>query len=167
MANRIQDIWGERAPYADGDWPSRLDRQATEEADRWVQSACVLCSHGCALDIGVKNGRMIGVRGRVVDRVNRGRLGPKGLHGWAANQSPDRLTSPLVRRAGQLVRASWDDAMGLLVAKSKEVRAKYGPSAMGFYCSGQMMLEEYYALTQIARAGLGTPHLDGNTRLCT
>ena len=40
---------------------------------------------------------LVGVRGRAEDRVNRGRLGPKGLHGWAANHSPDRLTHPLVR----------------------------------------------------------------------
>lgn len=32
------------------------------------------------MDIGVKDGKMVGVRGRVVDRVNKGRLGPKGLH---------------------------------------------------------------------------------------
>lgn len=38
-------------------------------------------SNGCALDIGVKQGRMVGVRGRATDRVNKGRLGPKGLHG--------------------------------------------------------------------------------------
>jgi hypothetical protein len=38
-------------------------------------------SNGCGLDIGVKNGKVVGVRGRITDRVNRGRLGPKGLHG--------------------------------------------------------------------------------------
>lgn len=38
-------------------------------------------SNGCGLDIGVKDGRVVGVRGRVTDRVNKGRLGPKGLNG--------------------------------------------------------------------------------------
>ena len=38
----------------------------TGPVDRWVQSACVLCSHGCALDIGVRDGRIVGVRGRGV-----------------------------------------------------------------------------------------------------
>ena len=59
-----------------------------EAVVRWVQSACVLCSNGCGLDIGVEDGRIVGVRGRGVDRVNRGRLGPKGLHGWEANKRP-------------------------------------------------------------------------------
>jgi ferredoxin-nitrate reductase len=38
---------------------------------------------------------------------------------------------------------------------------------MSFYTSGQLFAEEYYALAMLAHAGIGTPHLDGNTRLCT
>ena len=38
-------------------------------------------SNGCGLDIGVKGGKVVGVRGRATDRVNKGRLGPKGLTG--------------------------------------------------------------------------------------
>src|SRR4029078_9337028 len=41
------------------------------------------------------------------------------------------------------------------------------PGAPGFYNSGQLFLEEYYTLSTIADAGIGTSHLDGNTRLCT
>lgn len=37
-------------------------------------------SNGCGLDIGVKGNRVVGVRGRASDRVNKGRLGPKGMH---------------------------------------------------------------------------------------
>src|SRR4051794_17047388 len=48
----IEDVWGERLPYV-GDWPSRVDKLLVEAPDRWVQSCCVLCSNGCALDIGV------------------------------------------------------------------------------------------------------------------
>src|SRR5437660_1288925 len=92
--DRIADVWGERTPYAD-EWPARVDEHLEAEPDHWVQSCCVLCSNGCALDIGVKDGRIVGVRGREVDRVNRGRLGPKGLFGWVANNSADRLTHPL------------------------------------------------------------------------
>src|SRR5215211_229602 len=113
----IQDIWGPRTPHT-GEWPARVDERTLEQPEQWVQSACVLCSNGCALDIGVKGGRIVGVRGRAVDRINHGRLGPKGLHGWEANVSPDRLTQPLVRRDGRLVETTWDEAMSLLVARS-------------------------------------------------
>src|SRR5204862_31028 len=80
--------------------------------DGWVTSACVLCSNGCGLDIAVKDDRIVGVRGRAADRVNHGRLGPKGLFGWQANNAGDRLTRPLVRSNGELRAASWDAARG-------------------------------------------------------
>lgn len=160
------DIWGPRTPSAGG-WSERIDEHLVAEPDRWVQSACVLCANGCALDIGVKDGRIVGVRGRGVDRINRGRLGPKGLYGWQANNSPDRLTHPLVRRHGRLERATWDEAMSLIVGRTRELRERYTANTLAFYTSGQLMLEEYYTLGLLVRAGLGTPHLDGNTRLCT
>ena len=162
----IADIWGERTPHY-GDWPVRVDHRLSEEPDHWVQSACVLCSNGCGLEIGVKDGRMVGVRGLDHDPVNQGRLGPKGLHGWEANNSPDRLKTPLIRRNGKLEEATWDEAMGLIVERSKDICQKHTSLAMGFYTTGQLFIEEYYTLSVIGKAGLGTPHMDGNTRLCT
>jgi hypothetical protein len=98
-------------------WPVRVDAYlepgVTEaDVDRWVQSASILHSNGDALDIAVKDGRIVGVRGRAMDRVNHGRLDPKDLFGWQANASPDRLTAPLVREGGRLVESDWDNAMG-------------------------------------------------------
>ena len=115
----IADIWGARTPFV-GEWPRRGDEYTTEEPDTWVQSACVLCSIGCGLDIGVKDNRIVGVRGRTSDRTNHGRLGPKGLYGWQANNSDQRLTTPLIRRNGELRPASWDEAMDLIVSRSKD-----------------------------------------------
>ncbi len=162
----VGDVWGERRPYT-GEWSERIDERTTEVPDSWVQSACVLCSNGCALDIAVKGNHIVGVRGRGVDRVNHGRLGPKGLHGWQANNSPDRLTHPLIRSGDKFLEASWDEAMDLIVERSKELISKHTSNAIGFYTSGQLFLEEYYTLGIIGKGGLGTPHMDGNTRLCT
>jgi ferredoxin-nitrate reductase len=164
----IGDVWGPRTPFYGRDqWPERIDLRTREQPDRWVQSACLLCSNGCAVDIAVNDGRIVGVRGRATDVVNRGRLGPKGLNGWEANHSSDRLRTPLVRKHGKLEEASWDEAMDLIVQRATEVRERYTASAIGFYTSGQLFLEEYYTLGVLGKAGLGTPHMDGNTRLCT
>lgn len=76
-------------PYTGEDnWPVRVDQRTKEEPEHWGQSACVLCSNGCGCDIGVKDGRIVGV------------------HGWEANNSPGRLTWPMVRRNGRLERAT-------------------------------------------------------------
>jgi ferredoxin-nitrate reductase len=164
--NSIKDVWGKRTPYR-GEWQPRVDQRIAEEPERWVRSCCVLCSNGCALDVGVKDGKIVGVRGVETDRVNLGRLGPKGLHGWEANNSPDRLTRPLLRDGDQLRDASWKEAMDRVVRRAKEVRENYTSGAIGIYCTGQIFLEEYYTLAVIATAGLGANHRDGNTRLCT
>lgn len=174
MVDRIGNIWGTRTPFGRGErWPVRADQVLAEgltddDVDRWVQSACVLCSNGCACDIAVKDGRMVGVRGRPMDIVNHGRLGPKGLFGsWQGMDNKDRLTTPLIRRDGNLVESDWDTAMDLIVARSKKSLAERGPLTHGFYTSGQLFLEEYYAQAIVGKAGIGTPHMDGNTRLCT
>ncbi|HEY0373779.1 MAG TPA: molybdopterin-dependent oxidoreductase [Amnibacterium sp.] len=174
MVDRIADIWGTRTAFARGErWPVREDLHLADgvteaDVDRWVTSACVLCSNGCGLEIAVKDGEMVGVRGRATDLVNHGRLGPKGLFAsWQGVRNKDRLTRPLVRMGGELVETDWDTAMGRIVERSKHLLAEKGPLSHGFYTSGQLFLEEYYAQAIIGKAGLGTPHMDGNTRLCT
>ena len=72
--DRIADPWGPRTPYApsrDGasPWPARIDQflqpgVAESDVERWVQSASVLHSNGDAMDIAVRDGRIVGVRGR-------------------------------------------------------------------------------------------------------
>ncbi|MCW2691468.1 MAG: fdhF, partial [Mycobacterium sp.] len=57
--------------------------------------------------------------------------------------------------------------MNRVVQVSKDLLKEKGPLSHAFYTSGQLMLEEYYTLGIIGKAGLGTPHMDGNTRLCT
>jgi anaerobic selenocysteine-containing dehydrogenase len=171
--DRIAEPWGTRTPYGPGqEWPARVDMHLAEgldpaDVDRWVQAASLLHSNGDAMDIAVKDGKIAGVRGRAQDRVNRGRLGPKDLYGWQANASPDRLTKPLIRENGHLVETDWDTAMDRVAARSKELLAEQGGSAIGFYTTGQLFAEEYYTLGLIAHGGIGTSHVDGNTRLCT
>jgi ferredoxin-nitrate reductase len=172
---RIVDPWGMRTPYErSGQWPVRVDQHleaGVDESDveSWVPTASLLHSNGDGLDIAVKDGRIVGVRGRERDRVNHGRVDPKDLYGWQANHSPDRLTHPLVREGGRLVDTDWETAMGRIVERSRQLRDD-GPGGwgrFGFYTSGQLFLEDYYTLAVIGKAGLGTPHMDGNTRLCT
>jgi anaerobic selenocysteine-containing dehydrogenase len=174
VADRIADPWGQRTPYGPGEtWPARVDLHLADglreaDVDRWVPSASILHSNGDAMDIAVKDNRIVGVRGRAGDRVNRGRLGPKDLYGWQANNSPDRLTRPLVRQDGRLVETDWDTAMGRIVQRSRQLlEGPGGWGHFGFYTSGQLFLEEYYTLAVLGKAGIGTPHMDGNTRLCT
>jgi anaerobic selenocysteine-containing dehydrogenase len=103
---------------------------------------------------------------------------------WCAINHKSRLTHPLIRKSGKLERATWDEAMALIVQKAQETRERLTAHGIAFYTSGQLFLEEYYALAMVGKAGLNTLHMsaapkvckcvgllmlrrDGNTRLCT
>ena len=142
---------------------SQVDEEAV--VDRWVPSTCGVCSIGCGIEIAVAGARIVGVRGRPGHAVSDGRLGPKGLNQYFANRHPSRATFPLIRnREGKHLRASWDDAMGLVVDRFNEALAADGPDGVAIYNSGQLLLEEYYTLGKIARGGLGIANIDANTR---
>ena len=141
---------------------------STRHPGRWTASVCGLCSIGCGLEIGTDGNEIVAVRGRDHYPVNRGRLGPKGLNQFYANRHPTRALYPMVRNArGKLVRATWQQAMQAIVDRFQDALIEHGPDAVAFYNSGQLLLEEYYTLGKIARAGLGTANIDANTRLCT
>jgi anaerobic selenocysteine-containing dehydrogenase len=149
VVDRVKNVWGPRTPHARGTaWPVRVDQELTvaeTDVDRWVQSACVLCSNGCACDIAVKDGKMVGVRGRGPDQPRAAR--PQRALRILAWSDQDRLTHPLVRTPDGLQRASWDEAMDRIVEES---RMRH-PLRHGFYTSGQLFLEEYYTLAVIGK----------------
>ena len=138
------------------------------EPDSWVHSACLLCSNGCGMDIGVKDGRIVGVRGQPNHPVNFGHLGPKGEHAWVANHSKRRGTMPMIRRikGSDMEEVSWDEALDFFMERFELARTR-GQENLGCYNSGQLTLEEFYTLGKLWRGGLQSSNIDGNTRLCT
>jgi ferredoxin-nitrate reductase len=71
----------------------------------------------------------------------------------------DRLTHPLIRRNGKLERATWEEAMTLIVDKSKDIIKRLTSHGIAFYTTGQFFLEEYYVLAMVGKAGLNTLHM--------
>lgn len=148
--------------------PRVMARIGDVEGAQWTRSVCGLCSIGCGVEVASRGGTLVGIRGRQDHPVNCGRLGPKGLGQWQANAHPHRGTRPRMRdHTGAWRDASWDQALERVVREVDVAMARHGAHAVGFYNSGQLLLEEYYTLAKIARAGIGTPNIDANTRLCT
>lgn len=78
---------------------------------------------------------------------------------WITVGHLDRLKYPLIRRNGKLERASWDEAMNLIVEKAKEVQSRLTNYGIGFYTTGQLFIEEYYVLAMVGKAGSNTLHM--------
>ena len=99
--------------------------------------------------------------------VNKGALCIKG---WTASQTlahPDRLRAPLVRdAAGDLVQASWEEALAKIAAAFQQTQAAYGKDAVGIFGGGSLTNEKSYLLGKFARVALGTSNIDYNGRFC-
>lgn len=131
-----------------------------------IPGTCGYCASGCGLLIHMNEGQPVHVRGNPAHTVNQGELCIKGLYEWKALTAPDRATTPLIRRNGRLERATWDEALSLLTQRIQHEIAEKGPEGVGIYTTGQLTLEEHYAIGKMARGILGTPNIDANTRLC-
>ena len=85
---------------------------ATNSDTRTTRTICGYCGVGCSLDLVTRDNRIIAVHPAFDGPANQGALCVKGQFAYDYVHHPDRLTHPLVRdEAGQLQRATWDEAL--------------------------------------------------------
>ena len=130
-----------------------------------VLTTCVYCGCGCGLYLEVLDGRITGVWPAKTNAVSQGRLCIKGWNVAAFVYHPDRLTTPLVRKGGQLVEATWDEALSLIAGRLGTFKAESGPDSLAFLCSAKCTNEENYLVQKWARAVIGTNNVDHCARL--
>jgi predicted molibdopterin-dependent oxidoreductase YjgC len=97
--------------------------------------------------------------------VNQGRTCVKGCFGWDFVGDPERLKVPLIKKNGQFVEASWDEALDLVADKFSETAQKHGPDALAFLASAKCTNEENYLVQKLARGVMGTNNVDHCARL--
>ncbi len=120
---------------------------------------------GCTIEFATKDGALVGARAPLDKAPNFGNLCAKGRYGWSFAQHPDRLTTPLIRRDGEFVSASWDEAIALVAEKLTGVRDTHGPNAVAGLASAKCTNEESYLFQKLLRAGIGTHNIDHCARL--
>ncbi len=131
--------------------------------DRIVTTICPYCGVGCQLKLEVKDEKIMATKPDPDGPANHGQACVKGRYGIAEFvHHPERLTSPLIRRNGQLKEASWDEALELVAARLRE----YTPEEVAFIASAKCTNEENYIMQKFARAVLGTNNIDHCARLC-
>ncbi|HNI33946.1 MAG TPA: formate dehydrogenase subunit alpha [Microthrixaceae bacterium] len=139
---------------------------ASARPDSHTRSVCPYCGVGCEIDVGTRDGRIVGIAAPLDAPVNRGHLCVKGRYGSGFVTSPDRLTRPLVRDADGLRPATWDEAIDLTAGALRRVLDRHGPSAVGVLGSARTTNEENYLVQKLARAVLGTNNVDSCARVC-
>ncbi|CAN5518795.1 nitrate reductase [soil metagenome] len=137
-----------------------------------TRSTCPYCGVGCGVIIESLGDDITGVRGDPDHPANFGRLCTKGstlhLTASAPVTRQTRLLYPMRRahRGEAPQRASWDGALDFASQSFARIIREHGPDAVGFYVSGQLLTEDYYAFNKLAKGLIGTNNIDSNSRLC-
>jgi NADH-quinone oxidoreductase chain G len=132
-------------------------------------TVCPWCSNGCSVRLGVRGTEILRGRGTERRGVNQEYLCVRGRFGYGFVSDAARLTSALVRApggpGGALEPASFEEAVAHAAARLREIAARDGADAIAFLGGEKLALEEQYLLQKLARAVLGTNHVDSRTRL--
>jgi anaerobic selenocysteine-containing dehydrogenase len=94
---------------------------------------CPLCEATCGLEVTLDGSTVTGTRGDAADVFSRGFICPKGASLGALHHDPDRLRTPLVRRDGKLVEATWEEAFAEIDRRLPPLLAQHGRDAVAIY----------------------------------
>jgi anaerobic selenocysteine-containing dehydrogenase len=94
---------------------------------------CPLCEAGCGLEIALQGGEVVRIRGDRDDVFSHGYICPKGSTLKQLHEDPDRLRRPLLRRNGNFVEASWEEAFAEVERRLPPILETYGRDAVAIY----------------------------------
>ncbi|MFH1000757.1 MAG: 2Fe-2S iron-sulfur cluster-binding protein, partial [Bacteroidota bacterium] len=129
---------------------------------REVKTVCSYCGVGCNIILGVRNNEIISARGDRESIVNKGRLCVKGRYGYSFVNHKDRLINPLIKKNGEFVQATWDEAIDLIASKY----ANSKKDQFAALASAKVTNEDNYIIQKFTRAVMGTNNVDHCARLC-
>src|SRR5258707_1018255 len=129
-----------------------------------VGTICTHCGDGCKTTLGVRRSDtgMDIVRGDNRDKsgINGDFLCIKGRYAFDFFDHKDRLRQPLVRKNGKLTPSTWEEAIGYIGKRLREIKDTQGGHAIGVIGSNRATNEENYLLQKFARTVLGTNNVD-------
>ncbi|HBM0959609.1 nitrate reductase [Enterobacter roggenkampii] len=126
-----------------------------------TRTTCPYCGVGCGVVARV-DGETVSVRGDETHPANFGRLCVKGSALGETMGLQGRLLRPVVDGA----EVAWAQALGAAGERLQDIIDKWGPQAVAFYASGQLLTEDYYAANKLMKGFIGAANIDTNSRLC-
>ena len=94
---------------------------------------CPFCEATCGLEVETEGREVVAVRGDADDVFSHGFICPKAFGLKQLHEDPDRLTTPLVRRDGELVEASWEEAFEEIERRLPPILDEHGRNAVAVY----------------------------------
>ncbi len=124
-----------------------------------MTSTCFYCGVGCQLDLSIQDGKLIKVSGVEDSNPNNGRLCFKGRFGFDFIHNQDRLTTPLIRKDGNLVQASWDEALEVIAQKLNQITDGDDKDTIGCLVSTKNSNEDLYQVSKFFNSVVATENL--------
>ncbi|KJG58723.1 nitrate reductase [Photobacterium kishitanii] len=128
----------------------------------WVKSTCAYCGVGCGIKSRINNQGQLDIKGDEQHPANKGKLCAKALTLTETLTNDNRMLIPQILNKP----VSWNEALDETVTQLQSIINRYGPSAVAFYVSGQLLTEDYYVVNKLAKGFIGTANIDTNSRLC-
>ncbi len=129
---------------------------------REVKTTCSYCGCGCGIYLGVRGNTIVSARGDKQNPASQGSLCVKGRFGYEFVNSPERLTTPLIKKNGKFEPATWDEALDLVADKLSQAKG----SKFSMLSSARATCEDNYVIQKFTRAVMGTNNIDHCARLC-
>lgn len=133
---------------------------------RKVETTCPYCGVGCQIELNIKNDRIVKVYGVDNGSPNRGHLCVKGRFGLDYVHHQERLTTPMIKKKGRFIEASWEEALELVADRFKELKDKYGSDSLAGLSSAKCTNEENYLFQKFVRVCFSNNNVDHCARLC-
>ena len=146
-----------------------VEKEACYKVRPWeteqVHTTCSYCGVGCQLYLHVQDNKVVKITGVEDVPPNYGSLCVKGRFGFDFINSPERLTTPMIKENGHFRDATWEEALDLVANKLNKIKDEHGSDGIGILTSARITNEENYIANKFARGVLKTNNIDHCARL--
>ncbi len=137
---------------------SLLARPFKHKARFWAMTkhptVCGYCGTGCNLTLGVKDNKVLTTIYDEDQGFHKGQLCVRGRFGYQFINSTERLTTPLIKKNGRLIEATWDEALELVAARLS------GGAAVAALATPRLTNEELTLFKKLLVENVGTNNFD-------
>ncbi len=138
------------------DWRYKVRVWLTKQAN----TVCTHCPDGCNLTYWTFHNKIFRATSRPNDNIDRGFICDIGRYGYQYVAESDRLKKPMVKRNGELVESTWEEALSVIKTQVDELKAKLSGNGFFGFIGETSTNEEIYSLQRFLRRVIGTNHID-------
>ncbi|WP_394121936.1 formate dehydrogenase subunit alpha [Planococcus donghaensis] len=145
---------------------SDAEAKMRETRTKKTKTVCTFCGVGCSFEIWTKDREILKIQPVSEAPANAISTCVKGKFGWDFVNSEERITTPLIRKNGEFVEASWEEALDLVASKFKTIKEQNGKDSIGVISSSKITNEDNYIIQKLSRQVFETNNVDNCSRYC-